>query len=92
MQQYETYTFGAVVTLDHHDIGYSDDDLLELDQEALQEVRAELTDAVLEELEKQLIEEIEDSASITANRKSYIKRFLGVEEPQRKTVRRKRAR
>lgn len=90
MQQFETYQFGATVTMDHHDIGYSDENLAECDMDELGTVRAELTEAVLKELDEQLLQEVKDSAEITKNRKSYILRFLGIEETPTRT-RRKRA-
>ncbi len=76
MAEYETYAFGGDVEMDHHDLGYADEDLVSMEPEEYGRLRDELTAAVLEELHEQLIGEIHSTAHITAHQKSFLLKVL----------------
>lgn len=82
MGPYETYKFGAEVSATHHDIGYSDETLLS----QVEANRRDLPNAldphdqlhkfVDEQLDKALVQEVEDAADLTADKKSFLLRAL----------------
>lgn len=81
MGNYESYTFGAEVEMEHHDLGISDAKLLTIDREAL---KAKLTKAVLDELEAQLLEEVSEAQQLSKEKRSFIKQGFGLKEPPRR--------
>jgi len=72
MQQYENYSFGAEVEMGNKDLGISDEAVLVMTPVELSALRARITEAVLEELDEQLIGEIEEVADLTDNRRSFL--------------------
>lgn len=90
---YEGYQFGADVGLTHHDIGYSDEEWTALTDEERTAATERLRKLVLDELHTQLHDEIEDSAMLTRQRKSFVHKL--VESPAKiedRPVRRRRKR
>lgn len=64
---YESFDFSASVTLDHMDLGYTDEDRPDI--AVLEE---ELTEAVMGILDRQLYAEIEEGRSISSADKSVL--------------------
>lgn len=69
MGNYESYDFGCTVTIDHSDLGYTDEDARDIDFYVL---TSELSDKCMEVLNEQLAEEIKEAAQLTANEKSFL--------------------
>lgn len=80
MGPYETYKFGAEVSVTHHDLGITDE-ALAADVAANRGKDATprhdlLQKLASDELDKALIQEIEDAADLTADKKSFLLRAL----------------
>lgn len=81
MAEYETYTFGADVTVGPEDLGYTPEAVAQLtddEHEELLNAQVDLLETTLMELVRR---DIEESASLTPSRKSYI-RSIFLDEPQ----------
>lgn len=86
MQDYETYTFGADIEMSHHDIGMTDGELVNLDEDQYAELAESLTQQVLNALADQLTAEIESAAELTDHDKSFLlKAFDLAPTPRRRT-------
>lgn len=72
MQEYENYSFGAEVEMSHKDLGITDDEVIGMTPVELSALRARITEAVLEELDEQLIGEVQEVAELTDNRRSFL--------------------
>lgn len=93
MGDYESYQFGASVTLGHGDLGYTDEDLVEMSDDERKELQKELTRKILKVLDEQLIQEIKDSAELTENKKSFLLRsFTTAASTSTSTSKKKRKR
>ena len=85
MGTYESYEFGATVTLDWDDIDLADRE--ELADAPLAERTALLTGYVVQTLDAQLVQEIEDSVELTDEEKSFV---LLLAQPNKEPARRPR--
>lgn len=72
MADYETYSFGADVEMSHEDLGHSDNDVIMMTPKEHAALRKRLTEAVLEELDEQLIDEVREASELTAHKRSFI--------------------
>ena len=72
MAEYESYSFGADVELSHTDLGITDEQVLEMTSAQRTKLREQLTEAVLAELDEQLLGEVQESAELTEHRRSFI--------------------
>ncbi len=87
MGNYESYEFGASVTLDHNDLGLSDQEVLSTDSDWL---ATALTEKVIEILNHQLKDELREAAELT-DRKSFILRDFHVDKPKKRVKRGKKS-
>jgi hypothetical protein len=62
MSQYEHFQFGCTVTLEHGDLGYTDEEAHDI---PVDELVQELTDKVMEILDRQLAGEIKEARELT---------------------------
>jgi len=76
MADYETYSFGADVEMSHHDLGISDDAVMKMTPAEHKALRLKLTDAVLDELDEQLLEEVREASELTAHKRSFLRRII----------------
>lgn len=72
MGDYESYTFGADVTLSHHDFGVTDDALAEMKDDEREELQEEITVAVLHMINDQLKTEVADATHLTNYQRSFL--------------------
>lgn len=72
MAEYEMYAFGADVEMSHEDLGHSDNDVIMMTPEQHTDLRKRLTEAVLDELDEQLIDEVREASELTAYKRSFI--------------------
>lgn len=86
MGNYEMYEFGCVVTIDHSDLGYSDEEAREV---GLDELIEQLTDKCMTVMNDQLAGEIRDASKLTSNDKSFLIESFA---PSRSTTRTRKAR
>ena len=73
---YEMYKFGAEVELSHEDLGIPTSEVLEMSPSGLAALRERLTEAVLAELDEQLIGEVQEAAELTEHRRSFLLRTI----------------
>lgn len=78
MADYESYSFGADVEMSNWDIGVGDDEIVKMDDDEFQSTKTNLTQIVLEELNNQLHDEIQDAATLTDNKKSYLLKAFNI--------------
>lgn len=83
MGNYESYAFGASVTLSHTDLGYSDEEV----QQYLEAVPVELTEMCERLLTDLLKQEVRDAQDLTEEKRSFI--LAALDEPKAKTVNRR---
>lgn len=76
MGDFEMYAFGADIELSNYDLGIPDEDVLKMTPKQRAALRAKLTDAVLEALDEQLIEEVQEAAELTDHHRSFILRAI----------------
>lgn len=76
MGDYETYSFGADVEMSHEDLGLSDNDVIMMTPAEHTALRARLTEAVLGELDEQLIGEVQEASELTAHKRSFLRRVI----------------
>ena len=69
MGNYEHYEFGCVVTLNHCDLGYTDQEAQEVDTDTL---ATELSNKCMEVLNGQLEDEIREAQQLTDAEKSFV--------------------
>lgn len=69
---YESYAFGAHVEMSHHDLGFSDDDVRQMDGDAYATMEGSLVESVTATLNSLLLEDITDAQSLTAEKKSVV--------------------
>lgn len=69
MSQYEHFQFGATVTLDHNDLGYTDDEARKMDHTDL---AAEINEAVMTLLDNYLGTEIEEARELTQAEQTFL--------------------
>lgn len=74
MGPYEQYHFGAEVSATHHDLGFTDEEMTR--HSNLHGLTEELQKLVDEQLDKALVQELEDAADLTADKKSFLLRAL----------------
>ena len=72
MAEYETYSFGADVEMSHADLGITDAVLTKMTPKEHAALRQQLTEAVLAELDEQLVGEIQEAAELTEHNRSFI--------------------
>jgi hypothetical protein len=88
MGHYEHFEFGATVTLDHSDLGLTDEDVAE---RGIDEVREVLRHKVLEYLNDELRDDIREAAGLTDEEKSFVlANFKLEDEPSHRKPRRSR--
>jgi hypothetical protein len=76
MAEYETYSFGADVEMSHEDLGISTEEVNTMSREEHKALRLRLTEAVLVELDEQLIDEVREASELTAHKRSFILRTI----------------
>lgn len=86
MGNYEHYEFGCVVTIDHSDLGYTNEEAQAMDIDTLID---ELTDKCMGVLNDQLVEEIREAKKLTDAEKSFV---LDSFTSERTRTRRRKAR
>ena len=73
---YESFDFGASVTYEHGDLGYTDEDIVEMTQKERNAVRAEIRQMVDDDLDEMLAEEIRGARDVTeADRTMLLRSF-----------------
>lgn len=70
--EYEMYRFGADVEMSHEDLGIATSEVVKMTTVELAALRERITEAVLAELDEQLIGELQETAELTENKKSFI--------------------
>lgn len=73
MGEYESYEFTATVSLSHHDLGVSDEQLFSLDAEHRDRLFLDLQTQVAAELDAAIEQDMDDAADLS-DRKSFIRR------------------
>jgi hypothetical protein len=86
MGNYEMYEFGSTVTVDHNDLGYTEDDVRGMGADALAK---EITEKCMEILSDQLAVEIEDARQLTDAEKSFLLDSFTPRRPRSSTRTRK---
>lgn len=81
MGDYESYSFGADVELSNQDLGITDEQVLEMSPAEHTALRERLTEAVLAELDEQLIGEVQEAAELTDHQRSFILRSFTTAKP-----------
>lgn len=79
--EYEMYRFGAEVELSHQDLGITDADVVVMTSVELSALRERLTEAVLAELDEQLVGEIQEAAELTEHNRSFILKATAPAKP-----------
>lgn len=69
MSQYEHFQFGCTVSLHHGDLGYTDEEANALDPV---ELAKEITDMVMEILDRQLATEIKEARELTTADQTFL--------------------
>lgn len=82
MGNYESFEFGASVTMDHNDLGYSDEEAREIDPKDL---ATDITDLVLEVLHDQLRLEVAEAAALTDEDKSFVLQNFKLDKPEKRS-------
>lgn len=72
MAEYEMYSFGADVEMSHEDLGITTAEVVVMTPVELTALRARLTEAVLGELDEQLIGEVQEVAELTEHKRSFL--------------------
>ncbi len=76
MGEYETYVFGAKVEVDHRDLGIGHDALAELDADDHSEMIEQLFVLCEQTLVEALVADVEEAATLTEDKRSFILRAL----------------
>lgn len=74
MREYETFAFGADVEMSHHDLGFTDEQVATMSESDYAALRERIIAAVQEELFEQLHEDLDRTAALVENRKSFVRR------------------
>jgi len=70
------YSFAAEVELSNYDLGITEEEVVQMTPAERKRLRQKLTDAVLSELDEQLIGEVQEAAELTEHKRSFILRAL----------------
>ena len=76
MGDYESYKFSATVVATHHDLGYTDEEWVDMKEVPRNHAEKALQYLVAEQLDVALEQDIEDAAELTGDRKSFIRRAI----------------
>lgn len=76
MGDYEVYSFGAEVEMANYDLGIPDEEVVQMTPAQRKRLRQKITDAVLAELDEQLIGEVQEAAELTEHKRSFILRAI----------------
>lgn len=80
MGNYEAYEFGSTVTLDHNDLGFTEDEVRLLDTD---DMARQLSEKCVQILAEQLALEIEDARELTDSDKSFLLDSFAPRRPTR---------
>jgi len=72
MGDWESYMFGADVTLSHHDFGVTDEALAEMKDDEREELTDDITREVLQLINDQLRDEVNDATQLTNYQRSFL--------------------
>lgn len=80
MGDFESYVFGAMVTVGPADLGLTEDDIRRMTPEERRAVNERLFELAEESLVDALVDEVREASTLTDNRRSFLLRALGAQE------------